>query len=339
MTVASLGAVCLKEFGEGVAVMLLYQLGELLQGIAVGASRRSVSDLMDLKSETATVLDNGEQKSVSPESLKIGDIVLVKAGEKVPADGVLLSKTASLDTKSLTGESALRDVGEGGELLSGCINAGGVFEMKIVRAYEDSAVAKILDLVENSSSKKAAPEKFITKFAKYYTPVVCCLAAAIALIVPVVLGLANGGGYGGYFRRWINTALNFLVISCPCALIISVPLTYFSGIGSCARNGILVKGATYLDTAAKVRAIAFDKTGTLTEGNFAVCGTFPAEGIGKAELLAIAAAAEKAPPIPSQRPLRTWKRDIGRKTSAKSRGGASAPRSAAKTFWSAMPRC
>ncbi len=293
MTVASLGAVCLKEFGEGVAVMLLYQLGELLQGIAVGASRRSVSDLMDLKSETATLLDDGEQKSVSPESLKIGDIVLVKAGEKVPADGVLLSKTASLDTKSLTGESALRDVGEGGELLSGCINAGGVFEMKIARAYEDSAVAKILDLVENSSSKKAAPEKFITKFAKYYTPVVCCLAAAIALIVPVVLGLANGGGYGGYFRRWINTALNFLVISCPCALIISVPLTYFSGIGSCARNGILVKGATYLDTAAKVRAIAFDKTGTLTEGNFAVCGTFPAEGIGKAELLAIAAAAEK----------------------------------------------
>mgnify|MGYP001060324849 FL=1 len=249
MTVASVGAVCLGQLGEGVAVMLLYQIGELLQGIAVGSSRRSVSDLMDLKSESATLLENGEQKSVRPETLKIGDVVLVKAGEKVPADGVLMSENASLDTKSLTGESALKEAKNGGELLSGYINAGGVFEMKIVRAYEDSAVKKILDLVENSSSKKAAPEKFITKFARYYTPIVCIAAAALAVIIPLILGLANGGGYGGYFRRWIGTALNFLVISCPCALIISVPLTYFSGIGSCARNGILVKGATYLDTA------------------------------------------------------------------------------------------
>ncbi len=292
MTVASIGAVCLGELGEGVAVMLLYQLGELLQGIAVGSSRRSVSDLMDLKSESATVLENGEQKSVKPENLKIGDVVLVKAGEKVPADGILLTGNASLDTKSLTGESVLREAQQGEELLSGCINAGGVFEMKIARAYEDSAVAKILDLVENSASKKAAPEKFITKFAKFYTPIVCGLAVILAVIVPTLLGLINGGGYGGYFVRWINTALNFLVISCPCALIISVPLTYFSGIGSCARNGILVKGATYLDTAAKIKAVAFDKTGTLTEGNFAVCGVQPAEGIDEKELLAVAAAAE-----------------------------------------------
>ena len=293
MTVASIGAFCLRDWAEGAAVMLLYQIGELLQGIAVGSSRRSVAALMDLKSENATVLEDGEQRSVKPENLKIGDVVLVKAGEKVPADGVLLSRSASLDTKSLTGEAALREANEGDELLSGCINAGGVFEMKIVRAYEDSAVAKILDLVENSASRKAAPEKFITKFARYYTPIVCGLAAAIAVLVPVFLGLINGGGYGGYFSRWIETALTFLVISCPCALIISVPLTYFSGIGSCARNGILVKGATYLDTAAKVRAIAFDKTGTLTEGNFAVCGTRVASGISEKEVLAIAAAAEK----------------------------------------------
>ena len=292
MTVASVGAVCLGQLGEGVAVMLLYQIGELLQGIAVGSSRRSVSDLMDLKSESATLLENGEQRSVKPETLKIGDVVLVKAGEKVPADGVLMSENASLDTKSLTGESALKEVKNGGELLSGYINAGGVFEMKIVRAYEDSAVKKILDLVENSSSKKAAPEKFITKFARYYTPIVCIAAAALAVIIPLILGLANGGGYGGYFRRWIGTALNFLVISCPCALIISVPLTYFSGIGSCARNGILVKGATYLDTAAKIRAVAFDKTGTLTEGNFAVCGVQTADGADEKEVLALAAAAE-----------------------------------------------
>ena len=293
MTLASIGAFCLRDWAEGAAVMLLYQIGELLQGIAVGSSRRSVAALMDLKSENATVLEDGEQRSVKPENLKIGDVVLVKAGEKVPADGVLLSRSASLDTKSLTGEAALREANEGDELLSGCINAGGVFEMKIVRAYEDSAVAKILDLVENSASRKAAPEKFITKFARYYTPIVCGLAAAIAVLVPVFLGLINGGGYGGYFSRWIETALTFLVISCPCALIISVPLTYFSGIGSCARNGILVKGATYLDTAAKVRAIAFDKTGTLTEGNFAVCGTRVASGISEKEILAIAAAAEK----------------------------------------------
>lgn len=292
MTVASVGAIVLGETGEGVAVMLLYQLGEFLQGLAVGSSRRSVTQLMDLKSETATLLENGGQKSVKPENLKIGDVVLVKAGEKVPADGVLLSEGASLDTKSLTGESALKEASTGDELLSGYINAGGVFEMKVVRAYEDSAVKKILDLVENSASKKAAPEKFITKFARYYTPVVCCLAAAIALIVPTALGLVNGGGYAAYFRRWVQTALNFLVISCPCALIISVPLTYFSGIGSCARNGILVKGATYLDTAAKVKTIAFDKTGTLTEGNFVICGTEPAAGIGERELLAVAAAAE-----------------------------------------------
>lgn len=292
MTIASVGAFAIGQFDEGVVVMLLYQIGELLQGVAVGSSRRSVAALMELKSESATLLRGDERICVRPEELKIGDRVLVKAGEKVPADGILLSESAVLDTKSLTGESAPREAERGGELLSGSINAGGVFEMEISRAYEDSAVSRILDLVENSSSKKAAPEKFITKFAKYYTPIVCLLALVVALGVPTVLSLSRGGGFGGYFRTWLTPALNFLVISCPCALIISVPLTYFSGIGSCARNGILVKGATYLDAAAKVRTVAFDKTGTLTEGNFAVCRVFPESGISEEELLYTASSAE-----------------------------------------------
>ena len=293
MTVASIGAVCLGEWGEGVAVMLLYQLGELLQSIAVGSSRRSVSRLMELKSESATLLENGESRTVRPEELRVGDIVLIKAGERVPADGILLDERALLDTKSLTGESEPREAKREEEILSGCINAGGVFRLKIVRAYENSAVRKILDLVENSSAQKAAPEKFIAKFARYYTPAVCILAVLVAVAVPVLSGLVAGGGYAAYFRRWIQSALNFLVISCPCALVISVPLTYFSGVGCCARKGILVKGATYLDVAAKIRTVAFDKTGTLTEGRFSVSGTVPAAGCDSRKLLEVAAAAER----------------------------------------------
>lgn len=326
MTVASVGALLLGEWLEGIAVMLLYQIGEALQSKAVETSRNSVSELMSLKSEWATVLvekehgcscghcehehdhghdhdhehdhesERGETEQVvrRPEEVKIGDILLVKAGEKVPVDGVLLDETAALDTKSLTGESDIRKLKRGDELLSGCINAGNVFTMKVVRPYEDSAVSKILDMVENASSRKAAPEKFITKFARYYTPIVCILALALAVFAPLLSGLiVDGRLYFKDFARWAQSALTFLVISCPCALIISVPLTYFSGIGSCAKQGILVKGATYLDAVAKAKIVAFDKTGTLTEGNFVVCAVTPAADMTETELLSLVAAVEK----------------------------------------------
>ncbi len=302
MTVASIGAIVIGEVGESVLVMFLYQLGELLQSIAVGSSRNSVTELMKLKSERATVLVNGEQKEVRPEEVRVGDILLVKAGEKVPVDGVLLSQNATLDTKSLTGEAQLRTFRKGEEILSGCINAGGMVEMKAARPYEDSAVGKILDMVENASAGKAAPEKFITKFARVYTPVVCCLALAIAVFAPLVSGLiADGSLYFKDWMRWLQSALTFLVISCPCALIISVPLTYFSGIGRCAKQGILVKGATYLDSLAKVKLMAFDKTGTLTEGNFTVCSAVPMSALNEQELLAIIAAAERGSAHPIAR--------------------------------------
>ena len=294
MTVASIGAIVIGEMSESVLVMLLYQIGELLQAIAVGSSRRSVTELMELKSESATLLIDGEQKTVKPEEVKVGDILVVRAGEKIPVDGMLLSESATLDTKSLTGEAEPRSFKMGDELLSGCINVGGMYEMKVVRPYEDSAVGKILDMVENASAGKAAPEKFITKFARYYTPVVCCLALALAIFAPLLSGLiVEQKFYFMDWQRWVQSALTFLVISCPCALIISVPLTYFSGIGVCAKNGILVKGATYLDVVAQVKTVAFDKTGTLTEGNFAVCGVHAEQGTTEVELLALIAAVER----------------------------------------------
>lgn len=301
MTVASVGALLLGAFGgegthgavEGVAVMLLYQLGELLQGIAVGSSRKSVQELMKLKSDTATVLKNGEQTQVKAEEVKIGDVLLVKAGEKIPVDGVLNDVTATLDTKFLTGEAEPKTFKKGEELLAGYVNGSGVLKMTATREYENSAVKKVLDLVENSTAKKAAPEKFITKFAKIYTPVVCLCAIVVAFAVPAIATLFVGGGYGTHFPRWALSALNFLVISCPCALIISVPLTYFSGIGVCAKRGILVKGATYLDELTKIKTVAFDKTGTLTNGDFTVRAAYP-NGISEEELLTLAASIEKA---------------------------------------------
>lgn len=293
MTIASLGAVALGEYSEAVLVLLLYQLGELLQSIAVGSSRRSVEKLMELKSEHATLLKNGEQITVKPEELSVGDILLVKAGERAPVDGVLLSESALLDVKSLTGESELQGVRQGGEILSGSINVGGVYEMKVLRPYKDSAVARILEMVEKAAVGKAAPEKFIAKFAKIYTPAVCVLALLMAVCMPLLSGLIVQGAFVFMnAEHWIRSALIFLVVSCPCALVISVPLTYFSGIGTCAKNGILVKGATYLDVAAKAKIIAFDKTGTLTEGNFTVCTVY-AENIDERELLALAAAIEQ----------------------------------------------
>ncbi len=291
MTVASLGAICIGELHEGVAVMLLYQTGEWLQSVAVGGVRNSVVSLMELKSESATLVnEKGEYLTVQPENLKVGECILVRAGERVPVDVTLKSESATLDMKALTGESAYVDKKQGDELLSGSINAGGVFEAVVLRVYKDSATAKILELVENSAEKKAAPEKFISKFARYYTPIVCALAFLIALSAPIIsywtIGTAN-------VSRWVRTALTLLVVSCPCALVISVPLTYFSGIGAGAKNGVLIKGATYLDVLANVNAVAFDKTGTLTKGVFSVQAVYPQDGVDKNELLSIAAALEK----------------------------------------------
>ncbi len=293
MTVASVGAMALGEFGEGVAVMLLYQLGELLQSIAVGSSRKSVAALMELKTERALLLKEGAQIEVAPEELKIGDIVLVKTGEKAPTDGVLLSDAALLDSKSLTGEAEPVQVEKDGEILSGTINVGNGYEMKVTRPYEESAVGRILDMVENAAQGKAKPEKFIAKFARYYTPIVCVFALLLALVAPLMSGLIlDGRLYFNDLPRWVNSALTFLVISCPCALVISVPLTYFSGIGVCAKGGILVKGATHLDSLAQANIFAFDKTGTLTKGDFTVRRVETVEG-EKEGLLALAAALEK----------------------------------------------
>ncbi len=292
MTVASVGAILLgifagDGFAEGVAVMLLYSLGELLQGIAVGSSRNSITKLMDLKSETATITENGVQRVVAPEELKVGDIVIIKAGEKVPADCKIIKGETSLDLKSLNGEPAPRDVKEGDEILSGSINLSRVIEAEIVREYKNSAVAKILELVENSTAKKSKPEKFITKFAKYYTPAVCLAAVIVAALVPTIICAAVGNFVWATYGEWIYKALNFLVISCPCALVISVPLSYFCGIGRCAKFGILVKGSTCLDSLAQSTVAAFDKTGTLTEGSFGIV-SYTDE-----KTLSLAAAAEK----------------------------------------------
>ena len=292
MTIASLGAIALgifagDGFAEGVAVMLLYQIGETLQCIAVGSSRKSIATLMDLKSESATVLENGVQRTISPDELKIGDKILIKAGEKVPADCKITNGSTSLDMKSLNGEPVPRDASVGDEILSGSINLSGVIEAEVLREYKNSAVAKILELVENSTAKKSKPEKFITKFAKYYTPAVCLAAIIVAALVPTVICALNSSFVWGTYADWIYKALGFLVISCPCALVISVPLSYFGGIGRCAKFGILVKGSTCLDELALATVAAFDKTGTITEGSFYI------KSFTDEKTLEYAAAAEK----------------------------------------------
>lgn len=294
MTVASVGAMVLGEVVEGFAVLFLYQLGELLQSIAVGASRRSVKELMQMKTDRAVLLKDGQQISVSPEQLKIDDTVLVKTGEKVPTDGILLGESATLDTKALTGEFELKTVKRGEEILSGSINAGNAFELKVIRRYEDSAVGKILELMENASVAKATPEKFITKFAKIYTPIVCICALILAVCFPLVGGLVFDGRL--YFKdasRWITAALTFLVVSCPCALVISVPLTYFLGLGISAKAGALIKGATYLETLSKVETVAFDKTGTLTKGEFTILSKHFMGEMSEEKILAMVAGLER----------------------------------------------
>lgn len=285
MTLASVGAIVLGQYAEAAEVMVLYCFGELLQEIAVGSSRRSIAKLMDLKSETATLLTEEGERVVPPEEIAAGDLLLVKAGEKIAADGVIEQGRTSLDVRSLSGEAAPRDVSEGDEVLGGSINRGGVIRVRVSRDYSDSTVAKILDLVENSAAKKAKTEKFITKFARIYTPVVCLAALVVAFVAPLF-----GGNYAASLGDWVYRALVFLVISCPCALVISVPLSYFSGIGFAAKHGILIKGSTGLDALASAKVAAFDKTGTLTYGNFVISNVY---GNDRERVLAVAAAAEK----------------------------------------------
>lgn len=280
MLIASIGAFVIGEWMEGAAVMLLYQIGEYLQALAVGSSRNAITKLVKLKSDSAIRLTEEGQEEVMPEALAVGDTVLIRRGDKVAVDCTLIEGATQLDTKSLTGEAYLREVSAGDEMLAGSVNEGNAVKAQVLRAYSDSAVAKILNMVENATSQKAKPEKFITRFARFYTPIVVCIALLVAVIPPL---------FDGYnFTRWVLSALNFLVISCPCALIISVPLTYFSGIGRLAREGILSKGAVYLDTLASVKTVAFDKTGTLTEGEFSVVGVK-----GEERALPLAAAVEK----------------------------------------------
>ena len=293
MTIASIGAVCLGEYAEAVLVMLLYQTGEWLQSIAIGSSKKSIVELMELKSDRAWLITDESVKKVTPEELKIGDKILVKVGEKLPVDGKLLSCDGVFDVKSLTGESELKYLKTGEEGLAGSICTGKAVEFEVVRLYQDSAVGKILELVENATAKKAKPEKFISKFARYYTPIVCILALAIVLFVPPVSALlADGKFFYKDLERWVHSALTFLVVSCPCALVISVPLTYFAGIGACAKKGVLVKGATYLDELARAEIFALDKTGTLTQGDFEILSVSTTNGVNEKYLLGLIAGVE-----------------------------------------------
>ena len=301
MAVATLGAFGCGEYPEAVAVMLFYQVGELFQSIAVGRSRKSISDLMDIRPDYANIEQDGALVQVSPEQVHVGDLIVVKAGEKIPLDGVVRQGTSSVDTAALTGESLPRDVAPGSAVISGCVNLSGLLHVEVEKEFEDSTVSKILDLVENSSSKKAKAENFITKFARYYTPVVV-LAALVLAIVPSLLT--------GAWNVWIQRGLTFLVVSCPCALVISVPLSFFGGIGGASKKGILVKGGNYLEAMADAGIVVFDKTGTLTRGNFVVSGVYP-RGISKAALLEMAALAEGYSDHPISRSLKeAWGNDL-----------------------------
>lgn len=284
MCIAGIGAFCLGEFHEGVAVMLFFKVGEFFEKYAVNKSRKSISSLMDIKPEVATIELDGKLTQVDPETVPVGDIIIVSAGEKIAIDGTIIEGSSSVDTSAITGESVPRDVKVGDKAISGFINLNGTIKIKTEKAFSDSTVSRILDLVENASSKKAEAEKFITRFAKYYTPIVVCLALAIAIFMPLLTGQE--------FSKWIYRALTFLVISCPCALVISVPLGFFGGIGGASDNGILIKGSNCLENLAKVDTIAFDKTGTLTEGVFKVTEIQPIGDISKDKLLEITAYAE-----------------------------------------------
>ena len=291
MAVATVGAMLLGDFKEGVAVMLFYQIGELFQSCAVGKSRKNIAALMDIRPDYANVMVDGEIEQVDPDDVEIGTEIIVNPGEKVPIDGVITEGNTTLNTSALTGESVPRSAKCGDEVISGCINMTGVIKLKTTKEFGDSTVSKILDLVENSSMKKSRSENFITKFARYYTPAVCYSALALALIPPIIFMIM---GMSPNFQTWIIRALTFLVISCPCALVISIPLSFFGGIGCASTNGILVKGSNYLEALADTKYIVFDKTGTLTKGVFEVNGVYPESGYTDKDLLYYAAYAESA---------------------------------------------
>ncbi len=284
MAVATLGAFGIGEFPEAVAVMLFYQIGELFQSYAVDKSRKSIASLMDIRPDFANVYRNDKIEKVNPDDVKIGETIIVKPGEKIPLDGIIVEGKTTLDTKALTGESLPREAAEGDEVLSGCINLNGVIKIEVKKEYGESTVSKILDLVENASSKKSKSENFITKFAKYYTPIVVIIALILALVPPLVIR-------GAEFSDWLYRALSFLVVSCPCALVISIPLSFFGGIGGASKMGVLVKGSNYLEALSNTEIAVFDKTGTLTEGVFEVQKVNPV-GVSRYELLKVAAYAE-----------------------------------------------
>ncbi|MHB8130764.1 MAG: heavy metal translocating P-type ATPase [Mobilitalea sp.] len=284
MSIATIGAFFVGDFPEGVAVMLFYQVGELFQSYAVNKSRKSIASLMDIRPDYANVKKGDELVKVDPDEVQIGDIIVIKAGEKVPLDGKVIEGSSMIDTSALTGESVPREVEAGNDILSGCININGVITVEVTKEYGESTVSKILDLVENASSKKSNSEQFITRFARYYTPIVVIIAVIIAIIPPLLFE-------GATFSDWIYRALSFLVVSCPCALVISIPLSFFGGIGGASRKGILVKGSNYLEALAKTEIVVFDKTGTLTKGVFNVQEIYPIE-ISKEELLELTAYVE-----------------------------------------------
>ena len=291
MAVATIGAMCLGEYLEGSAVMVFYQIGELFQSIAVGKSRKNIAALMDIRPDYANIMVDGEIEEVDPDDVEIGSEIIVNPGEKVPIDGIIVEGDTTLNTSALTGESVPRNAHCGDEIYSGSINMTARITIKTTKEFGESTVSKILDLVENSSMKKSKTENFITKFAKYYTPVVCYSALALAVIPPIVLTMM---GQPARVGDWIFRALTFLVISCPCALVISIPLSFFGGIGCASKNGILVKGSNYLETLSDVKYFVFDKTGTLTKGVFEVTDVVPAEGFDRDSLLEYAAYAESA---------------------------------------------
>ena len=309
MTVATIGAIVLGEYGEGVAVMLLYQVGELFQSYAVGKSRRNITELMDIRPDYANIEVDGELEQVDPDEVEVGSIIVVNPGEKIPLDGVIVEGTSALNTSALTGESKPQDVGVEDEVLSGSINMTGQLKIRTTTEFDESTASKILDLVENAASRKSKSENFISKFAKYYTPIVCYAALALAILPPLFcmltkIGMDHYATVGALWGDWVLRACTFLVISCPCAVVISIPLSFFAGLGGASNQGILVKGSNYLETLSEVKVVAFDKTGTITKGNFAVTAVHHSP-VDEKKLLEYAAMAEAHSSHPISRSLQS----------------------------------